>query len=464
VSDTLAVPYTAEDLQEVLTTPSKIKALSEDPKKFQAFMNAYTKEFGVRDKGESDEQIRGQVEDVFANYLRDRGAEARVGGEKGRKVSAAEMRAQGQSATYKSGSLGAGAKLDGQFADLWEYLEVVNPKNRIGGKNADKLTLIENAMSSTDPASGGFLIPDEFRAQLMQVSLEKAVVRSRATVLPMTSLRISIPFVDSTSNVSSVYGGIIGYWAEEGAALTQSQPQFGRIALEAKKLTTYTEVPNELRRDSAISVEILLNRMFPEGITWFEDIAFMFGSGAGEPLGIFDPTNGALITQAAEAGQDGVATPSGASVLWENIVKMYSRMIPSSLASAVWVISPAVLPQLFTMALSVGTGGSVLGPIVSTNGTGAPVMSLLGIPIIISEKVSNLGTQGDVNLIDFSQYLIGDRMQMEAEVSTEYKFGNDVVAYRFIERVDGRPWLQSPITPRNGGPALSAYVSLAARP
>ena len=463
MSTELAVPYTAEGLTETLTDRAKLRALAEDPKEFGRFMTAYTNEFGARDKGETDEQITAQVERVMAKWARDKGYELKAQGG-ARRATAADIKAQTSSASYKSSKIGVGAPLDGKFSDLWEFLEVVNPKNRIGGKNAEKMALIENAMSSTDPASGGFLIPDEFRAQLMQVSLENAVVRSRATVIPMSSLRISLPFVDSTTNVGSVYGGVIGYWTEEGAALTQSQPNFGRIALEAKKLTTYTEVPNELRRDSAISVEILINKMFPEGINWFEDIAFMYGTGAGEPLGVFDPTNSALITQAAESGQDGVASPTGASIVWENIVKMYSRMLPSSLKSAVWVVSPAALPQLFTMALSVGTGGSALGPIAGTNGTGAPTMTLLGLPIILSEKVNNLGGAGDVNLVDFSQYLIGDRMQMEADVSTEYKFGNDLVAYRFIERVDGRPWLQSAITPRNGGPTLSAFVSLAARP
>lgn len=462
MSDTLAVPYTADGLTEVLTDKIKLKTLI-DQGSFAEFMTNYTKEFARKDLGETDEQIAEQVDRAMANWARDKGYEMTKAG---RKATSADIKAQSRTASYKSGQYGVGAKLDGKFQDIWDFLETVTPTKNpsVAAKNAEKIALIENAMSSTDPASGGFLIPDEFRAQLMQIALEKAVVRARATVIPMSSLRISLPIVDSTSNATSVYGGVIGYWTEEGAALTQSQPSFGRIALEAKKLTTYTEVPNELRRDSAISVEILLNKMFPEGINWFEDIAFMFGTGAGEPLGVFDSTNGALITQAAEPGQDGVAAPSGASVVWENIVKMYSRMLPSSLPSAVWVISPAVLPQLFTMALSVGTGGSILGPIVANNGTGAPVMQLLGIPVIISEKVSNLGIAGDVNLIDFSQYLIGDRMQMEAEVSTEYKFGNDLVAYRFIERVDGRPWLQSAITPRNSGPTLSAYVSLAARP
>jgi hypothetical protein len=49
---------------------------------------------------------------------------------------------------------------------------------------------------------------------------------------------------------------------------------------------------------------------------------------------------------------------------------------------------------------------------------------------------------------------------MTAASSTEWKFGNDQTAYRIIQRVDGRPWIQSAITPANSGPALSPFVQL----
>lgn len=464
VLDDITIPDDADGIQEFLTNAKTRKTVFGEkvtPARAIEFANKYAAAFGKKDP-----TIAEQVDEAFqatvAAWARDKGNE--ILRPDGKRVTSADMKVQQQAASYKADKVAPGRSLDGKFADLWDFLEVIDRKAIQNNKEVERRTLIENAMSSVDPASGGFLIPEEFRATLLELALADAIVRPRATVIPMTTLRISMPMVDSTSNQTSVYGGIVGYWTEEGAALTQSQPTFGRISLEAKKLTAYTAVPNELRRDSAISVETLLNRMMPQGIAWFEDIAFLFGSGAGEPVGVLSAGNNGLITVAAQTGQDGVSAPSGASIVWENIVNMYSRMIPSSLGNAVWIVSPAALPQLFTMALSIGTGGMALGPIAGTNGTGAPTLSLLGRPIIINEKVGNLGSAGDVNFVDFSQYLIGDRMQMEAEQSADYLFGNDMTAYRFIERVDGRPWLNSAITPRNGGPTLSPYVQLAARP
>lgn len=459
MSAKLAVPTTAEGLQEALTNKTTLKTIIEEGS-FPEFMTNYRKEFFKNDGGTVVENAEDQAYRVLAQMAREGKVEFRSGGPTGRKATPADIRTQRQAATRHS-SIAVGSKLDGKFDNLWDYLQTTHPSAdpRRDEKVAEKLKALENAMSSTDPASGGFLIPEEFRATLMEIALESAVVRPRARVIPMQSLRISMPVVDVTSNVSSVYGGVVGYWTEEGAALVQSQPTFARVGLEAKKLTAYTEVPNELRRDSAISVEAIVNDMFPAAIAWFEDIAFMFGSGTGEPLGLFNPLNSATVVQPAVSGQ------ATGTIVWENIVGMYARMLPSSLNSAVWVVSPATLPELLTTALSVGTGGALVGMAASNNnGTGTPVPTLLGRPVIISEKVGNLGAQGDVNFVDFGQYLIGDRMQMESATSTEYKFGQDLTAYRFIERVDGRPWLQSAITPRNGGNSLSPYVQLAARP
>jgi HK97 family phage major capsid protein len=90
-------------------------------------------------------------------------------------------------------------------------------------------------------------------------------------------------------------------------------------------------------------------------------------------------------------------------------------------------------------------------------------MTLFGRPIIISEKASKLGDRGDIAFCDLGYYLVGDRQTMTAASSTDWKFGNDQTAYRIIQRVDGRPWIKSAITPRNGGNSLSPFVELAAR-
>ena len=92
-----------------------------------------------------------------------------------------------------------------------------------------------------------------------------------------------------------------------------------------------------------------------------------------------------------------------------------------------------------------------------------PVEKPKGRPVIFTEKMPVLGTQGDIGLYDFGYYLIGDRQAISMASSPHFKFQNDQTVYRFIERVDGRPWLQTALTPRNAGPTLSPFVQVATR-
>jgi hypothetical protein len=52
---------------------------------------------------------------------------------------------------------------------------------------------------------------------------------------------------------------------------------------------------------------------------------------------------------------------------------------------------------------------------------------------------------------------------MSAMSSPHFKFSQDLTAYRIIQRVDGRPWLQSAITPQNNSATLSPFVQLETR-
>jgi HK97 family phage major capsid protein len=355
-----------------------------------------------------------------------------------------------RSGTYNPRAMGS--VLDREFENASDYFKTIWHLTNKTQDVQTKLSRVRNAFSSVVPSEGGFLIPEILRSELLALSLETAIVRPRARVIPMDSLRVPFPAIDATSNVSSVYGGIVAYWTEEGAALTASSATFGRVVLDAKKLTAYAQVPNELMSDSLISMQALLDQLFPEALGFYEDDAFLNGSGVGMPLGAMNSS--AMITVAKESMQ--VAD----TIVWENIVKMYARMLPTSLNRAVWLVPPNAFPELATMALSIGTGGSAIW---LSNGVNSPPTSILGRPVIVTEKAAKLGDEGDISFVDFGFYLIGDRQVMSAMSSPHYRFGNDETAYRIIERVDGKPWLNSAITPKNNGDTLSPFVQLAER-
>jgi HK97 family phage major capsid protein len=458
----VTVPTTSEELADLLMNKKKLDEVYSDPTAFGEFLTNYAAASNKANP-EIGQKLDERIEQGIASFLKNN-SDAKISRPTGMIRPPSDgnpAKAAQRAANYLYNAKALGAKLDHEFADTADFLKTIwNKTDRSDPAVAKKIDTLRNALSSSVPSDGGFLIPETLRSQVLEVALETAIVRPRSMVIPMESLRVPIPAIDSTSNVSSVFGGIVGYWTEEAAALTASQPAFGRVVLDAKKLTCYVEAPNELMADSIVSFEALINRLFPRAIAWYEDYAFLTGTGAGEPLGVLNAGNAALVAVTKETNQN------AATILWENLVKMYSRMLPGSLGSAVWLASIDTFPELATMALSVGTGGSAVWMGTANgalSGAATPPVTILGRPVIFTEKTSVLGTQGDISFIDFGNYLLGDRQVMQATSSTDYKFANDMTAFRFIERVDGRPWMKSAITPKNNGPTLSAYVTLATR-
>jgi HK97 family phage major capsid protein len=328
------------------------------------------------------------------------------------------------------------------------------------------------AMSERIPAEGGFLVPEVLRSEILMIALEQSAVRPRARVIPMDSLTVPLPMIDDTSHVSNVYGGVAAYWTAEGATLSATAPSFGRLDLTARKLTAYTTIPNELLQDSITPLDTWFNMFFPRAMAWFEDLAFISGTGVGEPQGFLNSP--AAIRVPLTGGHVNTLTFSA-------IAQAYSQMWPASLNSAVWLCSPDTLQQLMQIAVSAPQGSSptyttvappgwltldqqAIGYPGGGNGDGVNYR-LLGRPLIVSEKMpssgsSNSTTPGALTFVDLDYYLLGDRQAMQIATSEEYLFASDLVAYRVIERLDGRIWQQSAITPANGGPALSTVVKI----
>lgn len=451
----LTTPKNGDELEEMLNDPKASAQILATKDSLKDFIQKYANE----QQGDETELRRMVTEEstrVLAQMLKDKEVSNKETDAIKRLNLDPQSRAANMLTSHKQGAAynakAPGAKIDNEFANAAEFFRAawhLNPD----AETQSKMMTLRNAYSSTVPADGGFLVPETLRSQLLQIALEMAVIRSRATVVPMETARVPFPAIDVTSNQTSVFGGMIGYWGEEGAALTDASAKFSRVVLDAKKLTGFSLVPNELLSDSIMSFSALIEALWPRALAFYEDVAFMTGSGVGEPLGVLG--NPASVAVGAESGQ------ASSTIVLENVIKMYARMLPASLSQGIWLATPEAFPQLMTMALSVGTGGA---PVMLANAAGPAPMTIFGRPLLITEKAKQLGQQGDLAFVDLSYYLVGDRQTMTAATSTDYRFANDQTAFRLIERVDGQPWIKSAITPQNGGPALSPFVELAARP
>lgn len=444
---TTAVPTSAEELEASLGDMEKVQAMIADGT-FQNHIKNYVRAANDADKTLL-EQVKEQTHDILTNFLRDN---PDAGSAKRLNLDPYNGPGKYNYNPVKNPNA-IGAKLDGMFPDLATYMQAVwyngNPKPEV----AEKLQEIRNYQESVG-AEGGYLVPEEFRSELAMMSLGPAIVRPRARVIPMSSATLRFPKIDETSRVSSVFGGVVVYRTEEGDEINESEASFGSIKLEATKQTALAHVTNELVRDWG-GFSVFIEQIFPEALAFYEDRDFVRGNGAGGPLGALAAANGAIIEVAKMPNQ------VAATVVWENVIRMYARMIPSSIPRAVWIVSPDVFVELATMALVVGTGGAAVW---LTDGTAAPMLTLLGRPVIMTEQApAAKGTRGDISFVDFGMYLIGDRQRLIVDSSPHVKFTSDKTTYRMIARNDGRPWIESALTPANNSDSLSAFVQLATR-
>lgn len=451
------LPETVADWEHYLSgieTPAQFAAEFESGK-FKASLNSYANARS-KEREEMLGQLREQTEAQLTEWLKENQGAFPGNVLKVPNLDESKARAGARPSPIYNNPRAKGAPLDGVWPDFYTFLQDVWFSKGNGSMSAEAKTRMDvyNAYSEKVPSEGGFLVPEEFRSELLQLTLDSAIVRPRATIIPMSSPRIHIPMIDETSRVSSVYGGVVVYRTEEGAELTESSATFASVKLDVTKQTALSHVPNELIRDWG-AFGAFMDATLPNAMGYAEDVDYISGNGVGAPLGALNARNTALIVVDKETSQD------AATVVWKNVLKMYSRMLPSSLAKAVWLASPDVFVELATMALTVGTGGSAVW---LTDGTGSPVLTLLGRPVIMSEKAPGaLGAQSDLSLVDWSMYLIGDYQNVTVDSSPHVKFTSDKTTFRAIARNDGRPWLQSPITPKNNSATLSPFVTLGAR-
>lgn len=347
---------------------------------------------------------------------------------------AAQRRAQ-EVATEKAG-----------FKSFGEFMIAVHESSR-GRYQDPRLNALEiRALSGEAGASGGYLIPVDYQAEILQARAEASIARPRARVVNMGSRIVQWPAVKHTGNAagqSAFFGGVVVYYTAENQDINSSAPDFDFVELHARQLAGYAEVPNSTIRDSQASLDAFLSGpgSFGGALGWQEDYDALRGLGNGRPLGVLNAP--AKVTVTRQTASDFTFTDA---------VVMRSKMLASS--RPVWVMNQSVMPKYYAMK-----GGNNENIIMANAAAGTPD-TLLGLPILWTEKLPVLGTAGDACLIDFGMYLLGDRQSMTMDISRDSKFRSDQTAFRVTESIDGQPWLKGPIVLADGTTNVSPFVVL----
>ena len=348
------------------------------------------------------------------------------------------------------------------FKNLGEQLFAVKAA-ATPGQVPDKrlLFLNEKAIKATGAsegtgADGGFLVQQEFTNEALNRVYNTGEVMKRTTKRPVGAGAngLVVNVINETSRATgSRFGGVRAYWLNEGGTKTASRPTYRRWVLNLEKLIGLYYATDELLQD-AVGLQGDVMDSFSKEINFACEDAVINGLGAGTPLGIL--AAGATVSVAKETGQ------AAATIVSQNLWKMWARMWAPSRANAVWLVDQSCEPQLMQLNLSVGTGGM---PVFLPPGgmSVSPYSTLLGRPVIPVEYCAVLGTVGDIILIDLGEYRWIDKGGIQAAASIHVQFLTDETAFRFVYRCNGAPFWNSALTPKSGGDTLSPYITLATR-
>jgi HK97 family phage major capsid protein len=251
---------------------------------------------------------------------------------------------------------------------------------------------------------------------------------ARRYQVPGRSLRI--PYLLQDEGTTTLNRPMAGKIANvtivgEGATKPSREPSFGQRILTMYKYAAITEFGDELLGDDftgELPAEVTA-AVGGQTINKINEDITIDGTGSSQPLGAFNTNNTALLKVARNTASQFKAVDAFA---------MYERHTHGP--NSVWMISRRVLAQLFAMQTTNNTMVTWI-----PNLRDKPTMTLLGLPVIVTDLLPTLGTEGDVALVNGDFYAMGLRQALTVESSIHYKFVNDITTYRFVARAGGIP-------------------------
>lgn len=135
------------------------------------------------------------------------------------------------------------------------------------------------AMSVTSPSGGGYLVPEVYMDEIIELLYPKTVVfELGAQKVPMPNGNLNIPKM--TSGTRATWGG-------EQRKIAKSQPTFGNVKLSAKRLEAIVPQTRELLMSTSYSADAMFATDLTRRMQLGMDFGAMFGAGGEfQPLGI----------------------------------------------------------------------------------------------------------------------------------------------------------------------------------
>jgi HK97 family phage major capsid protein len=287
---------------------------------------------------------------------------------------------------------------------------------------------------------GGFAIPPEWASESMRVVEGEESLLPRFNPIPVASNQLVVPTDEGSGWAAS---GIYAEWIGEGAAATVRKPALKQLRVRIDKLVALVALTDEVLEDSPATAPYVFSKL-AEALAAKVNEALMTGDGVTEPLGVLRAP--ALVSVAGEASGNGAGT-----LVVMNALKLVSRLYASSYGRSFWIGHSSILPALWSF-----TQGQA--PVYLPDMKASPWGTLLGRPLVLSEYAANIGTVGDLTLVDPRGMVVAvHRQSPQTAASIHFGFDQGIQAFRATMRM-GSAGLAAAATPRKSGSLTQSHL------
>lgn len=262
------------------------------------------------------------------------------------------------------------------------------------------------ALSVTSPVDGGYLIPEVYSDQIIELLYPKTViVELGAQQVPLTSGNLNLPRMTA---------GARAQWGGEQRKIKTGTPKFGNIKLSAKRLEAIVPQSRELLLMSTFSADAMFANDLTRRMQLGLDFGGLYGAGAEfQPLGI---ANNKEVEQIDGSKADYIDTKGFITADFPVFVssKAFAKNIDD--VNAGWAMN-SLLEGLFKN-MKTETGTYIYREEMATG-------KLCGVPYKVSNQIPTTSGKTDLFFGNWSDLLIGDQMGLETYTTLDGTWTDD---------------------------------------
>lgn len=251
----------------------------------------------------------------------------------------------------------------------------------------EQAVAIQNAMSTTTASEGGYTVPSEIAAMVIEKLKAFGGMRECATVLTTAGGNsLNFPTSDGTGEVGEILA--------ENAVATGGDVTFGTVALPTYMYSSkQIALPLQLIQDSAIDVIAMVVARLAMRIARIQNTHFTVGAGSTLPDGVISR---------AGVGKTGT-TGQTLTVTYDDLIDLKHAVNRAHRVGAKYMMND--LSVATVSKIKDTTGRPIWTPAITA---GAPDM-LNGYPVVINDDVAVMAANAkSIAFGDFSYYTIRD--------------------------------------------------------